>query len=60
MNGMVERRIKRAVLSTGSIGIQLGRWGQPDLRDYNTKPSETLIKFRPRKSVYHGLHKKNL
>ena len=61
MNGMVERRIKRAVLSTGSIWYTA--WvdaGQPNLRDLQyTKPSDELIKeLQALDDAYHqGLHK---
>ena len=61
MNGMVERRIKRAVLSTGSIWYTA--WvdaGQPNLRDLQyTKPSDELIKeLQALDEAYHqGLHK---
>jgi hypothetical protein len=61
MNGMVERRIKRAVLSTGSIWYTA--WvdaGQPDLRELQyTKPSDELIKeLQALDDAYHdGLHK---
>tara|TARA_B100000609_G_C17190679_1_gene422296 strand:+ start:478 stop:1395 length:918 start_codon:yes stop_codon:yes gene_type:complete len=61
MNGMVERRIKRAVLSTGSIWYTA--WvdaGQPNLRDLQyTKPSDELIKELQAldDAYHHGLHK---
>ena len=61
MNGLVERRIKRAVLSTGSIWYTA--WvdaGQPNLRDLQyTKPSDELIKeLQALDDAYHqGLHK---
>lgn len=61
MNGMVERRIKRAVLSTGSIWYTA--WvdaGQPDLRELQyTKPSDELIEeLQALDDAYHdGLHK---
>jgi hypothetical protein len=61
MNGMVERRLKKAILSVGSIWYTA--WvdaGQPDLRELQyTKPSEALIKeLHALEEAYHsGLHK---
>ena len=61
MNGMVERRMKRAIISIGSIWYTA--WvdaGQPDLRALQySKPSEDLInELQVLDDAYHqGLHK---